>query len=100
VNVSATPTDNGSEGRYYGSSEAYRFDAPIGIAVEALFQDERTHALRFDDFAAVDADADGIISGPELSTAACTRCDDLDNPGFGRFFDTLRTRSGGLFVPR
>lgn len=48
--------------------------APIVITAERLFVDEHTGALAFDEFAAADADHDGILSSAEIKTAPGAVC--------------------------
>ena len=73
-----------SDGRFVGVvQDDALVTVPLGIAVEALFEDERARVLRFDDFADADADENGVISGQELGAVG--------------FFDTLRTRSTRIF---
>jgi len=73
---------------------------PVGVVVEALFEDETTQALRFDDFAFADADGDGIVSGIEITLLGCTRCGEESTGRSKRFFETLRARADRILVPR
>jgi Ca2+-binding EF-hand superfamily protein len=73
---------------------------PIAIVGEAFFADETTHDLRFDDFAAADADRDGRISGEELSTAMTCLCAYPTDSRMRRLLDAVRSRGENMFVLR
>jgi len=57
---------------------------PASIVAETLFMDESSRDLRFDDFAAADANGDGRVSGQELSAA--------------NLLETISSRGSGIFV--
>jgi hypothetical protein len=58
---------------------------PMGIVGEAFFFDEKTQDLRFEAFAASDADHDGIVTGPELGAVV---------------FQQVSSRGAAILVPR
>jgi hypothetical protein len=58
---------------------------PMGIVAEAFFFDDKTRDLRFDGFAAADADQDGIVTGPELGSV---------------LFQQVSSRGAAILVPR
>ncbi len=68
---------------------------PIAIAAEALFVEDETRDLRFDDFAAADVNDDGILTGPELGAAVCRSCE-----GRQRLNDKVRGRGFSVFVTK
>jgi len=74
---------------------------PLQVVAEALFTDEMSSAIRFDDFAAADVDNDGRVTGVELTNAKICRsgCGTVREQ-FGGLFDSVRTRGGRLFVER
>ena len=74
---------------------------PLTVRPEVLFEDEDSHQLRFDDFAAADANGDGLLSAHELETAGCNSCVPLGMAGYvPKLSEQIRSRGTRLFVNR
>jgi hypothetical protein len=74
---------------------------PLTVAAEALFEDEVTLALAFAEFAAADADGDGVVTGAEFSDASCSSgVLDAEVPTSPCLVDRVRERAARLFIAR
>ncbi len=72
--------------------------APLRIVAEALFVDETTSALAFDDFAKADVDNDGVLTGAEFGGSS-GQCSAL-GAAAPCFSDRIAARAGHLLVVR
>lgn len=70
------------------------------VVGEALFQDTSTGQLVFDDFAAADANGDGIVTGAELGATSTLTLGGLESPRVNGLLDNLYKRAGRVLVLR
>lgn len=95
----ANPSDRSNPVRDVREDELVT--VPLTIAAEVLFKDEGTLALAFGEFAAADADSDGVVTGPELSGASCSSgVLDAEVPARQCLADRVRNRAGSMFIAR
>jgi len=72
---------------------------PLTIAAEALFEDEAPLTPAFAEFAAADADGDGVVTGAELSSASCSsRVPGSEGLVPRTLVDCVRLRARRMFV--
>jgi hypothetical protein len=74
--------------------------APLVVAGEALFTDDSSGRLAFDDFAAADGDGDGIVTGADVSATSTLRLGGSTTPPRQGLADELYERAGRLLVLR